>query len=487
MSSKSGRKKLTFRERLSYLRTLSITRRLTILYTLCSLFLLAASAAFLDQILVADMSRENNQFLFGEVYHIRMLLERYPDNVGVWKEEMERETQAPAMAYTKYYVRVLDKDNKTEAESPGMDRIITNPSFPVPSSPGEALEKGVRAVGMDDSPLLLIAAWVEPRPSITGRKLIQIALDISHDEAIVADYREKMVLVLFAGMVLSTFIGFSVAREGLRPLKEMGRAFTRIGAKRLDDRLGPRQWPDEIAVLARAFDKMLERLQNSFVALSQFSANLTHELRTPINNLRGEAEVALYKARSTQEYRQVLESSLEEYERLSRMIENLLFLAGTENANVVFKPSRIDVRKETEALLEFFNAVAEEKEIEVACKGHATLKADLTSFRHTLSNILSNAFQYTPKGGKVTVTAEELDDQSVRISVEDTGIGIEPESLGRIFDRFFRTDRARTEHPQGTGLGFSIVKSIMDLHGGTVTVRSEVDKGTTVTLVFPHS
>ena len=469
-----------------HLKPTSIARRLTILYTVCTLLLLSTSTIFLDQILVTDMSREDSQFLAAEVLHLRMLLERYPDNVSLWREEVERETRASELAYMKYYVRILDHNGNIEIETPGMDRIVTQSSFPAPPDANETLDKGIKAVGKDNTPLLVMAAQVNSQPPGTGKRTIQIALDVSHQDGIIADYREKMAFVLFAGMILSTFIGFSVARGGLRPLRAMGRAFKRIGAERLHERLGTRQWPDEVAVLARAFDDMLDRLENSFVSLSRFSADLAHELRTPINNLRGEAEVALYKARTSDEYRQVLESGLEEYGRLSRMIENLLFLARTENTDAIVRRSAVHVLEEVETLLEFFDPIAEEKEIKVVCNGDATLEADPGLFRHALTNILSNAFQYTPKGGKITVTARELDDRSIQVEIADTGMGIEPENLGRIFDRFFRTDSARAQHPQGTGLGFSIVKSIMDLHGGTVTVLSEAGTGTTVVLNFPR-
>ena len=372
MFSKSVRKKLKLRSRLSF-KPSSIARRLTILYTLCTLLLLSTSTVFLDQILVADMSREDNQFLSAEVMHLRMLLERYPENVSLWREEVERETRASELAYMKYYVRVLDHKGNIEIETPGMDRMVAQSSFPVPFGPHGTPGKGVRAVGKDNSPLLLMAAQVDPHWSGGGKKYIQIALDVSHEEAIIADYREKMAIVLFAGMILSTFIGFSVARSGLRPLRVIGRAFKQIGAERLHERLGTRQWPGEVAVLAKAFDGMLERLENSFVALSRFSADLAHEVRTPINNLRGEAEVALYKARTPDEYRQVLESSLEEYGRLSRMIENLLFLARTENTDTVVRRSNVEVHREVETLLEFFDPIAEEKDIRVTCIGDATL------------------------------------------------------------------------------------------------------------------
>jgi two-component system heavy metal sensor histidine kinase CusS len=329
-----------------------------------------------------------------------------------------------------------------------------------------------------------MSAVVEPQRFETKKKFIQIALDMSHETAIIVDYRRKVAILLIGGVFLSAIIGFLITREGLRPLKKMARVIRGIGPEQLHARVGAGGWPEEITVLADSFDKMLERLENSFATLSQFSADMAHELRTPINNLRGEAEVALYKARTVDEYRQVLESALEEYGRLSRMIENLLFLAHAESRDTLARRSLVNARKEVESLLEFYDALAKEKGIEVTCDGSVLLQADPILFRQALSNIFSNAFRYTPENGKIAITMRKSDDRSVQIEIRDTGIGIEPEHLPKIFNRFYRTEQARAFHPQGTGLGFSIVKSIMDLHGGMITVQSEHGKGTCVTLTF---
>ncbi len=484
MYSKIVQNTVNHNKRLIFLASLSITKRLTILYAVSAFILLAISSIFLDWILISNMEREDNQFLVSEMQGLSILLQEHPDDINTWRGEIEREALASTSAFIKYYMRILDEDGKPLIETPGMKEIVKPSSFPAPLKPFNLAARGIKQKGHDDRPLLLMAASVETRHIDAKKRLIQIALDMSHEDTIIVDYRKKVAIVLFGGVLLSALIGFAVAREGLRPLKKIAKAFQRIGPEQLHDRLGPAQWPEEMAILAHAFDTMIERLENSFTALSQFSADLAHELRTPINNLRGEAEVALYKARTTHEYRQVLESSLEEYARLSRMIENLLFLARAESRDTLVRRSLINTRKEVEALLEFHDAMAEEKAIEVICQGSEVIEAEPILFRQALNNILSNAFQYTPAGGTITITMEKADDQSVMIEVADTGIGIEPEHLPKIFNRFYRTERARCHYPQGTGLGFSIVKSIMDLHGGTFTVQSKPEKGTIVTLKF---
>jgi two-component system heavy metal sensor histidine kinase CusS len=179
-------------------------------------------------------------------------------------------------------------------------------------------------------------------------------------------------------------------------------------------------------------------------------------------------------------------SGLEEYERLSRTIENLLFLARNDSRKSGISISPLNVRQEVMEMLEYYDAIGQENDITVVVKGNALVNADKTLFRRAIVNVLSNAFQYTPCMGSITINIDTSSKTYHKIIITDTGIGIEPENLSRIFDRFYRTPKARSIYPQGTGLGFSIVKSVMDLHGGIVTVKSEPDSGTSVALEFPR-
>lgn len=169
------------------------------------------------------------------------------------------------------------------------------------------------------------------------------------------------------------------------------------------------------------------------------------------------------------------------------MIDSLLFLARAESRDTQIKRSPLNAFKEIKAVQEFHESVAEEQGVEVTCQGNALLNADPILFRRVVSNLLSNALQYTTRGGKVIISIKQTDNECVEVSVSDTGSGIAPEHLPRIFDRFYRADPARSQYPQGAGLGLAIVKSIMDLHGGTVAIESNLNKGTTVTLRFPYT
>lgn len=458
----------------------SITARLTLLYTLSAFGLLFLVTEFFYWSLVGNLRSEDHQFLTDKIQVLRVILRERSDDIEPLEEEVKWE--GSARRFAKYYSRILDDENHNLMETPGMGSIIPVEAFSVPVGAKEEVEWSARR--MDGKPYLLTAALAELGPSGERHRIIQIAQDISREEALLANYRWKLTLVLLLGTLLSGVVGIIIARRGMRPLEKIARATQQITATRLHQRIGLERWPKELTALATAFDEMLHRLEDSFNRLSQFSADLAHELRTPINNLVGEAEVALSRSRTSEEYRQVLESSLEEYEKLSHMIKNLLFLARSESTELQIEKSSFDARKEIEAVLEFHDAVAEEQKIRVACRGDATLFADPALFRRAVSNLLANALQHTPSGGKIEISVESIDHRA-EIRVRDNGAGIDPKDLPKIFDRFYRGDSSRSKSREGTGLGLAIVKSIMDLHHGSVDVESKPAKGTTAVLKFP--
>jgi two-component system heavy metal sensor histidine kinase CusS len=214
--------------------------------------------------------------------------------------------------------------------------------------------------------------------------------------------------------------------------------------------------------------------------------DLTPLFRTPITILRGEAEIALSKPRTVEEYRKVLESSLEEFDQISAMIEKLLFLARVENPNETVNYSRVDINKLFKDSYDVYEGIAEVQGVKLSYQGGGFVKADLALIRRAMSNLISNALKHTSQGGTINlqVQIDEVD-KICQISVNDTGCGILAEHLPHLFDRFYRVDSSRSQNTGGTGLGLAIVKSIMNLHHGKVIVSSEMNKGTRVTLIFP--
>ncbi len=467
---------------------LSITLRLTFLYTLSVFVILGLATTFLYWTLVKNVERGNYQFLADKIHILRHLLKKHPDNPDLL--ELEVNWGRHAYQFVDFYARILDEKNNTLLETEGIDHTSLIPdSFPVPFAASESPYKASTLRTSDGKKYMLMSALAEFGQSSGKVMILQVALDISHENDLVATYRRTLAVVFFCGVVFSVLSGFVVARKGTQPIEEITLAANSITATSLNKRIEPGKWPKELTALASAFDDMLNRLEESFTRLLRFSADVAHEIRTPINNLRGETEVALSKARSEKEYREVLESNLEELERLSRMIEGLLFVARTERKDIILEKKVFDPYTEIAPVMEYYNTMAEEQgiTIEKNFQEKALIRADPLLFRRAISNLLSNAFQYTPEGGKISISVEKGDTQTLRVSISDTGCGIALDDLPRVFDRFYKADRSRSQHHGGAGLGLTIVKSIMDFHRGTVTIQSEPNKGTTVTLIFPSA
>jgi two-component system heavy metal sensor histidine kinase CusS len=246
-----------------------------------------------------------------------------------------------------------------------------------------------------------------------------------------------------------------------------------ISASRLDRRLQLDEVPTELLDLATAFNQMLDRLQGSFKRLSDFSSDLAHELRTPISNLMTESQVVLSRARSADEYREVLYSNLEEYDRLARMISDMLFLAKADHGLIALRSEPVDLAKEVRQLFEFYEALSDEQGVRLALEGEGMANGDDLMLRRALSNLLSNALRHTPREGAITVSISRASTGEMLIAVENTGQTISPEHLPRLFDRFYQVDPSRHRTHEGAGLGLAITKSIIDAHGGKISVTSE--------------
>lgn len=459
----------------------SITTRLTVLFAASGFALLLVGGLFLYWVLERQLDREDAQFLADKVYVLRAVLRDRPND----KEAVDEETklEGAARQFNRYYARVLDEQHRVIAETPGMDQLVEVAAFPQPVPTDAPPSRPVNYQTHAGKTFSLVAAWAQA--GVNGpRRLVQVALDASSEEAVLTTYRRSMALMLVLGLALATLVGRAVAKRGLAPLDDITRAARGITAARLNARVGQEEWPRELTHLAAAFDDMLGRLEDSFRRLSQFSADIAHELRTPVTNFLTESQVMLSRTRSLEEYRTVLESGVEEFTRLAQMIDTLLFLARAENAQGRVEKVSLDARKEVETVLEFHRAAAEESGVALQCEGSAAICADAVLFQRAVSNLLTNAVRYTPRGGRVAMTMTQTSDGGSQVTVADTGHGIAAEHLPHVFERFYRSDPSRTQKTGGFGLGLALVKSIMTLHGGEATLASELGKGTTVTLRF---
>ncbi|MBL8348455.1 MAG: heavy metal sensor histidine kinase [Rubrivivax sp.] len=284
---------------------------------------------------------------------------------------------------------------------------------------------------------------------------------------------------------LCALVGWWVARTGLAPLHAMKAQAQAVTATRLNERMPVDSVPVELAVLAQSLNDMLDRLQSDFRRLTDFSAELAHELRTPIGNVLTQAQVALAQPRDAGFYRSVLESVAEELDRLARTVADMLLLARAEHGAWLPRRAPIDLAHEVRTLLDFYEAPAADKWITMAFAGNAQIQGDVLMLRRAISNLLSNALRHVPEGGDVRVEISESADE-VRLTVANTGPDIDAAALPHVFDRFFRAPTSRDAvASEGAGLGLSIVRAIIVAHGGTVSVSSTGGQ-TRFTLVLPQ-
>jgi len=464
-------------------RSWSLAIRLTTWYAIASLVLTVSITGLLYWVLAARIARSEDLFLADKIHVLRAILHDRPEDIGGLKEEVELESAA--RRYAQFYARLLDERGQQQLVTPGMDLLIPPGLFASPVPVDAEPDHGYGIESHDGHSFRAVTAQASVGQS--GRTwAAQVAIDRGYDELLLADYRKWLWGVLALAVVLCPLVGYRIARRGMRPLQEIAETARRTGSATLDARIEPEGYPVELAALAETFNAMLGRLEDSFRRLTQFSADIAHELRTPINNLRGEAEVALTRARSVDEYREVLTSCLEESVQLSDLIGDLLFLARTEKPGMNLKRERVCVRQELTAVYEYHEAAAVEAgvELSVDCVDELIFPLDRGLLQRAIGNLVANAFAHTSAGGKVVLGAT-ADGGRLRIEVSDTGIGIPREDLPRVFDRFYRVDRSRSSNGANVGLGLAIVKGIVVLHGGWTEIESEVGRGTSIALIFP--
>ena len=314
--------------------------------------------------------------------------------------------------------------------------------------------------------------------------LVMLSLDRKSDAVLLNAFVKSTLIGLPFILLLVGGCAWWAVHRGLKPLRAFRKVAQRVSARDLSHRMEVNGLPDELRDLAHAVNLMLHRLDEDVRQLTQFSDDLAHELRSPMNNLMGKAQVTLSRERPPQEYKQVLESCTEELERLSRMVSQMLFLASVSQPSVPSSFSVVDLEAEVEKVTELFASSAEEKRMRLLVEGNAQVRGDRLMIQRAVSNLLSNAIRHGPPNSVVRLALfKHLDE--VTLAVSNEGEGIEAEHLPRLFDRFYRVHASRSRDQGGTGLGLAIVRSIMTLHQGQVTVESALAGTTTFRLVFP--
>jgi two-component system heavy metal sensor histidine kinase CusS len=456
------------------LSSFSLTSRLTLFFTLVTATTVLALAYF---VLVASERHfiDLDRMTLQDKQH---LIEAIFENANS-VEEAQSQLQESLNYHHGLYILVKDTNGQTVFNSKG---------FQLPQSTLAAEPSTLQALQhWTDKERGFHGLFFQSTPAFTGASTLStfVAISKAHHSQFIFDLSVTLGLYALAATVVSGLLGWLAARQGLSPLRHMKAKATSVNGQRLDQRMPVDAVPVEMADLANELNRMFDRLQTDFQRLSDFSADLAHELRTPISNLLTQTQVALSAKRDAATYRDILASNAEEFQRLARMVSDMLFLAKTERGVELPQIELFSAASEAQALVEFYDALAAEKGVKISLVGDGEILGDRLMFRRAVSNLLSNAIRHTYDHGEVTIEIVETSNATV-LKVENTGDEIDPKALPRLFDRFYREHPARShQDSDGAGLGLAITRAILEAHGGSATATSSQSK-TSFSLTIPR-
>ncbi|MBM9487994.1 heavy metal sensor histidine kinase [Pseudomonas sp. ICBG1301] len=433
------------------IKRLSLASRLALLFAACTAVVSLLAGVLFNRASEAHFLELDQQQLDNKLLALRATLQ----GVDSPQSFAQREAQLRA--------ELLHQQDMTLRISAAGQRWLDNaPSISLPEAPGlHSLQSAGTEYRVYNAPL---RAGQPDSPQLT------LILDITHHQHFLQRMQHLIWLTVGLSALATALLGAWAARSGLRPLRRMGEVAAGVSAHSLTQRLPQEQMPVELAELAQAFNAMLGRLDDAFQRLSAFSADIAHELRTPLSNLLTQTQVILTQPRPLEDYREALHSNLEELQWMAQLVNDMLYLAKADHGLLVPKREALALADEVDALLEFFTLLAEDAQISLVREGTAQTTGDRGMLRRALSNLLDNALRFTPAGGEVRVHLQN----GVRLCVENTGKGIPAAVLPRLFDRFYRADPARREgSSEHAGLGLAITQSIVRAHGGRIFCESE--------------
>jgi two-component system heavy metal sensor histidine kinase CusS len=458
------------------MRSRSIAWRLALAFALVCALVLSAIAVFLYRSLASEIAYRDDLALLGRLEQVRALLAD-SDSLGALQARPRLYQNMLGNLDSLLLVRRADGSsviaiNPRQRDLPPLNAIPREqtPQRPdvltwqAPDGAELALLSG-EAQGPNGEPLTIIAGKV-----------------LSEREQMLGSYRMRLYLSVGLGALLAFALGLLLLRRGLQPLRQLSEAVRGIDLRSLDQRLPANGTPAELLEPVQALNGMLARLDDSVQRLSQFSADLAHEIRTPLHTLLASNGQALNHPRSTEEYQEVLASNMEEFERLKRMAENLMFLARAEQAERALNLQTLDLPSVGGELCDYFEALADDRDLRLDNQLHGELLADQQLLQRALGNLLANAVRHADQGSVISLRRRD-EAGACWLQVHNHGPAIAQEHLSKLFDRFYRVDPSRAEPGDSGGLGLAIVQSIMQLHGGQVRVISDAD-GTVFELGF---
>jgi two-component system heavy metal sensor histidine kinase CusS len=435
------------------MRRLSLSSRLALLFAACTAVVSLFAGVLFSRASEAHFVELDQQLLDGKLIGLRRALHdlQSSDSEVKLAEELSRQADLS--------LRITGSDGQRWYDS------STHIPQALPSQPGLST---VSHEGTDYR--VLNAPLFADKPESPQLTLL---LDITHHQHFLQRMQHLIWLTVGLSALATALLGAWAARSGLRPLRRISAVASGVSAQSLNSRLPEENMPPELAEMAHNFNAMLGRLDDSFQRLSAFSADIAHELRTPLSNLLTHTQVTLTRPRPIEDYREALHSNLEELQWMAQLVNDMLYLAKADHGLLMPKREALELAGEADLLLEFFAPLAEDARVTLAREGHGCLEGDRSMLRRALSNLLDNALRFTPADGEVRVNIVEQA-HGLRLSVENTGSGIDAQLLPKLFDRFYRADPARREgSSEHAGLGLAITQSIIRAHGGQIRCESE--------------
>ncbi len=380
------------------------------------------------------------------------------------------------------FIQILDASGKIGAKVSDLDTQTLPVSY-------KALEKAFsgdvfyETVGEKGSRMRIITMPIKENGKVLT--IVQVGTSLEDFDESMSKLLMVMAISIPTALALTIIGGYFLAKKSLKPVDQIRKAAIKISSTNLEERIDVGGRRDELGKLAETFNDMIERLRDSFQRINQFSIDVSHELKTPLAILKGETEVALRKEREKEEYQRILKSNLEEINRMTKIIDDLLFLSKAETKNLSVNREPVVLQDLITDVCLDMKSYAEQKgvSLQIGTLEDITLEGDELKLRRMLMNLIDNGIKYTPPGGKVEVSSS-IDDGYARIDIRDTGVGISATDLKYIFDRFYRADKAR-KRDTGTGLGLAICKWIVEAHNGKIEVDSVPKKGSTFSVLLP--
>jgi two-component system heavy metal sensor histidine kinase CusS len=472
------------------MRRRSLTAILALAFAGTTLAVFIAVGGFVYEALEHQITAQDDLDIVLAARHARRLTEELDTLYGI--EEHEERLSSIVLGNAAMYMEVADAQghvllthNVDAAAGPAAASAATHgalaPAAAVPAAARITTAAIAQWQDANNEPVRGIVTLATLRDHSTATVLI--ARRMQDRTALLDHYSGTLKAAGVGGVLLTGALAWLLVWLSLRPLRAISERAKDVTVAKLDARVALANVPVEFVPLVDALNAMLTRLEAGFQHLSRFTADLAHDMRTPISNMRGAMEVALARRRTTEDYEQLLASNLEECDRLSRMIENVLFLARAEHPQFVRQLRAFDVGDELARMAGYFEGLADEAGITLRVTGGGRLTADVELFRRAVSNLLVNAIRHTPSTGHIELAAAE-GPEGLRVSVFNEGVPVPAADLERIFERFYRGDPSRHRESGSSGLGLAIVRTIMELHGGTAFALREAD-GMRFVLTFP--